>query len=295
MLYDRILAKTIPHGVVPWSFTYSDAHSPGEFDRAWTVHLMPEQTAPALRTSMEDGTFFGFSRYPRLEKADDFVGVGDPPKVNRITVNQNAGSIKIEATGYDSITWITNRTKELPTNGAELKIADFDAEIGTYVRAYLLGPSGILYIQPFTVLRTGEILCSEHIKDPFDFSVPLRWMVDAINFAIMPWALPLKWLCNFAIHTTGTGISDTRVTGDFPAYTALGINEKKGANFQFIQGAQLAIGINYNEKDGAFLHPEATIEDMIEMGVPHLARKIGEQAACEQLNKFLPTLARWRQ
>ena len=59
---------------------------------------------------------------------------------------------------------------------------------------------------------------------------------------------PETWLCNFAIHTTGTGTSDTRVTGDFPAYTALEINKKRGANFQFIQGAQLAIGINYNEK-----------------------------------------------
>jgi hypothetical protein len=56
------------------------------------------------------------------------------------------------------------------------------------------------------------------------------------------------WLCNFAIHPTGTGIQDTRVTGDFPAYTALEINEKKGANFQFIQGAQLAIGIKPSEE-----------------------------------------------
>ena len=33
---------------------------------------------------------------------------------------------------------------------------------------------------------------------------------------------------------------------------------------------------------------------MVEMGVPHLARKIGEQAAREKLGKFVPTLARWR-
>ena len=50
----------------------------------------------------------------------------------------------------------------------------------------------------------------------------------------------------------------------------------------------------YCYKDGEFLNPSATVGDMIEMGVPHLAHKIGEQAAREQLSKFLPTLARWR-
>jgi len=68
-----------------------------------------------------------------------------------------------------------------------------------------------------------------------------------LRFAPNDTTKPETWLCNFAIHTTGTGIVDTRVTGDFPAYTALEINEKRGANFQLILGAQLAIGINYNE------------------------------------------------
>jgi len=50
----------------------------------------------------------------------------------------------------------------------------------------------------------------------------------------------------------------------------------------------------YCYKDGAFLNPDSTVEDMVEMGVPYLAHKIGEQAAREQLSKLVPTLARWR-
>jgi hypothetical protein len=50
----------------------------------------------------------------------------------------------------------------------------------------------------------------------------------------------------------------------------------------------------YCYKDGEFLNPNASIHDMVEMGVPHLARKIGEQAAREQLTAFVPTLARWK-
>ena len=54
-----------------------------------------------------------------------------------------------------------------------------------------------------------------------------------------------------------------------------------------------SIYCTYCYKDGAFLDPDATVEDMVEMGVPHLAQKIGEPAAREQLKKFVPSLSRW--
>jgi len=38
-----------------------------------------------------------------------------------------------------------------------------------------------------------------------------------------------------------------------------------------------SIYCTYCYKDGAFLDPNATVEDMIGMGVPHLAHKIGEK------------------
>jgi len=50
----------------------------------------------------------------------------------------------------------------------------------------------------------------------------------------------------------------------------------------------------YCYENCTFIDPEATVEDMVEMGVPHLAHKIGEQSAREQLSKFVPTLARWK-
>ena len=46
--------------------------------------------------------------------------------------------------------------------------------------------------------------------------------------------------------------------------------------------------------DGAFIDPDATMEDMVEIGVQHLAAKIGEQAARAQLSEFVPTLTRWK-
>jgi len=47
-------------------------------------------------------------------------------------------------------------------------------------------------------------------------------------------------------------------------------------------------------KDGAFVNPDATITEMIEIGIPHLATKIGEPAAREAMRQLIPTLARWR-
>lgn len=45
---------------------------------------------------------------------------------------------------------------------------------------------------------------------------------------------------------------------------------------------------------GNFTQPDATMEDVIEMGVPHLGRKIGLEGAREQLSRLIPTLNRWR-
>ncbi len=69
------------------------------------------------------------------------------------------------------------------------------------------------------------------------------------------------------------------------AHSELIAKEKDGSN---------SIYCIYCYKNGQFLDPDATVEDMVEMGVPHLARKIGEAAAREQLSHFVPTLARWK-
>ena len=56
-----------------------------------------------------------------------------------------------------------------------------------------------------------------------------------------------------------------------------------------------SIYCSYCYKDGEYLIPGAAMDDVVEMGVPHLALKIGEQAAREQLSKLLPTLERWKE
>ena len=47
-------------------------------------------------------------------------------------------------------------------------------------------------------------------------------------------------------------------------------------------------------KEGRFVHPDAGISDMVERGVPHLARRIGADAARVELKRLIPTLRRWQ-
>jgi len=49
----------------------------------------------------------------------------------------------------------------------------------------------------------------------------------------------------------------------------------------------------YCYADGAFIDPQATAQDMIEIGVPHRASKVGETQARAELSALVPTLARW--
>jgi len=56
------------------------------------------------------------------------------------------------------------------------------------------------------------------------------------------------WLCNAAIHTTGLGTSDTKVSGDWPYFIGQALKDEgfNGTNFQFINGAEFAMGIKFS-------------------------------------------------
>ena len=56
-----------------------------------------------------------------------------------------------------------------------------------------------------------------------------------------------------------------------------------------------SIYCTYCYKDGEFINPHATMEDMIEIAVPHFARKIGyEGAARKYMRDVVSGLSRWK-
>ena len=61
ILYDQILQKTIPNGVTPWGFTFSDSHSETSINDAYCICYMPELSNDALRDCMVNGQLFAVS------------------------------------------------------------------------------------------------------------------------------------------------------------------------------------------------------------------------------------------
>ena len=181
VIYDEILQKTVPYGVVPWSFSFSDSHSDtiDQIDRAFTVHMMTELSVPELRRSMEEGTFFAVCRYARAEMGDDYAGEGAYPSVKRITVDEKADTIKIDATDCDKVVWVSNGVEI--AEGATIDLDHYSDEVGCYVRAYLVGSGGVCYVQPFTVNVAGEILEQEEIEPVHNYSYILRKIITFLD------------------------------------------------------------------------------------------------------------------
>ncbi len=179
ILYDNILKKTIPHGVLPWCFSFSDSHNIDQCDKAFTVHLMPELSVKELRRSMESGTFFAAARHARCELGDEFEGLGEMPRIKKISIDAQANTISIDAENYNKIVWVSCE-KEI-AEGASICVNEFENEIKAYVRAYIAGDGGVLYVQPFTVIEQGVTLQKEEIPKTNDKPTRLRRRVDIVD------------------------------------------------------------------------------------------------------------------
>lgn len=196
ILYDQILKKTIPNGVVPWAFTFSDSHNERSINDAYTIHYMPELSNPELRKSMETGTLFGVSHYsngvelngmPEMPgyKDEDCDNVNwasnDTPLVTRVSVNDTLGTISVLGKNFDQITWIADG-EVIKRGGLEaltLNLNDYD--IDYFVRFYITGPDGICYSQPFVVDTEGETREPVLVPETHDTSTALRKVVTILD------------------------------------------------------------------------------------------------------------------
>lgn len=208
ILYDEILQVTVPCGVVPWSFSFSDSHSDtiDQIDRAFTVHLMPEQTVSALRTSMEDGTFFPVCRYARYEMGEDYQGVGQIPVVNRICVDETQDKITLDVSHFNKIVWVADGVEI--AQGASLDIDEYADKINSYVRAYVVGDGGVLYVQPFTVTRPGTQLKADTVEPVYTYSNFFRDLVTFLDTFIFSQESIVRKGWNFLASDWGFTVED---------------------------------------------------------------------------------------
>ena len=232
ILYDSILQRTIPNGVVPWGFTFSDSHNERSLNDAYTMMLMENFTMEDFRSSMENGLCFGVSHYsngvelngmeemPNLTEDEVMENKlylsNDTPMVTRVTVDAQSETISIEGEHFNEITWVSNgnvikRDSNITTGTAEIYLHDPDllSDPSLYVRFYITGENGICYSQPFVLNVEGETFQPVNVPKTHDVSTFLRALVTVLDVAFfrlnpVVWAFkyfalgynPLENLCD---------------------------------------------------------------------------------------------------
>jgi hypothetical protein len=171
IFWDNVNKVTIPQGRYVWGFSNDDSHSNNNIGHNINMFLMPENTLENFRSTMMNGNFYAVARRVRNEGVNlsasntTFNPVTDPfPAITSITVCQTELTITINATGANKIVWISGVVGE--RGGTELAtktgtdifpatfaLADFEEELGVFVRANIIGPGGIAFTQPFGIQR----------------------------------------------------------------------------------------------------------------------------------------------
>ena len=193
-LYDETLKITAPQGRNIWGFCEDDAHDFGDVENNAQYFIMPKNTQANIRTSMENGTFFACSKTSKndWELGDGFEAQGPFPMVSRVNVDNetnqisinpyNAHTVKIVADGNV----IGEKSVANDNDTITFDLNDYENQINSYVRIYILGKGGICYVQPFLVTKTEYAKCTVQFNIPHsDTTLTLKDeqgnIIDPIN------------------------------------------------------------------------------------------------------------------
>jgi hypothetical protein len=154
ILWDNILKVTIPQGRNVWGFSTDDSHSaaPAENGNSYSILLMSALTEAQARIAMEQGRHYAVARVSRIELGERFYGDARfPPTIKSITVS--GGSITITTENINVIEWISDGVVIGRTTATGSTFNFNEADIGSYLRANLMGPGGIAFTQPFIISK----------------------------------------------------------------------------------------------------------------------------------------------
>ena len=207
-LWDILLQKVVPTGRNVYGIATSDSHNVGIINSGYTLMCMPEKNVTALRTAMEDGAFFAASYYMGskveigawaeelkaagvgLELAEQFAQAYEnivaeenngkqgtifkfdqeavAPKVKSVSVDDTEDTITISTKDAYMVHWIADGN--IIATGNTIDLDDYSDQIGSYVRAEIVGEGGVIYTQPFTLeyegAPTAEKTCSVDLGKP---------------------------------------------------------------------------------------------------------------------------------
>jgi len=157
ILWDNVLKLTIPEGRFIWGYGNDDSHSTGGIGINYNMFLMPSNTLENFRNAMVKGHSYMVTCMARNEGVDNPRNSQNRPHVTSVSVDNYADTITIIATNATKIVWISEGRIILETEGLsstiELMKEDIVENVGSYVRANIIGPTGMAAIQPIGTKR----------------------------------------------------------------------------------------------------------------------------------------------
>ncbi len=105
-LWDQLLARFMPNRPI-WGFGTDDMHALNSVRESDSVFLLEELTEDAVRAAMETGRFY----FRKSNRRDDLRQRRPPeelfPRIESIEVDEEATTITVRGSNYDSIVWIS--------------------------------------------------------------------------------------------------------------------------------------------------------------------------------------------
>jgi hypothetical protein len=168
VLWDNVNAVTIPQGRFVWGYGNDDLHSTSTSATGngahinYNVFLMPDTNMENLETNLRNAMVNGHSYIVTVAAFNEGINVNATttaasarPFIQSITTDVD--SITINAGNAARIVWISDGRRIHTTQGPLFRsgLAAFNSEIGSFVRANIIGPGGMAVIQPIRTARVG--------------------------------------------------------------------------------------------------------------------------------------------
>lgn len=160
-LYDEVMKILAPQGINMLVFCEDDAHELSDCDRNAQYFIMPSNDMETnnIKHSMMYGEFYACSKNSKnpYELGDGFSAQGAYPSVSYVGVDDAKNQIIIDSKNANKIRMVADgeiiETFDISTNGDHtvFDLNKYENKINSYVRVYLTGPGGILYLQTFLV------------------------------------------------------------------------------------------------------------------------------------------------
>ncbi len=146
--WDEVLAVLMSEGRPVWGFSNDDMHQDSHLGRNWNVLLLPDLSGEAVRRAMEKGAFL-FVYAPKGHKGTM------PPTVSAIKVDRRKGVVRIEATDYERMEWISGG--EVVHHGEMIDLAA-TPHVSGYIRAviYAADDRSLTGTQPMRIQPRDE-------------------------------------------------------------------------------------------------------------------------------------------